>query len=127
MDIIKANKTLINDKFGLKATDKIEIDIKVKLPVKSKKCSVWFKYEGRKITYWITKIINAQNPNKGIPEIVKESMLHTHPTRSAVKRVTAVPMFDCVLFITKFYYKTWFRGLFRWYYFYKRRRKWKRL
>jgi hypothetical protein len=40
IDTIKANKIFIKDKFGLKATDKIDIDIKVKLPVKSKKCSV---------------------------------------------------------------------------------------
>ena len=33
----------IKDKFGLNATDKIDIDINVRLPVKSKKCSVWFK------------------------------------------------------------------------------------
>ena len=30
----------IKDKFGLNATDKIDIDINVRLPVKSKKCSV---------------------------------------------------------------------------------------
>ena len=30
----------IKNKFGLNATDKIDIDINVRLPVKSKKCSV---------------------------------------------------------------------------------------
>ena len=39
-EIIKANKIFIKDKFGLNATDKIDIDINVRLPVKSKKCSV---------------------------------------------------------------------------------------
>ena len=43
IEIIRANKIFIKDKFGLKATDKIDIDINVRLPVKSKKCSVWFK------------------------------------------------------------------------------------
>ena len=40
IDTIRANKMFIKDKFGLNATDKIDIDIKVRLPVKSKKCSV---------------------------------------------------------------------------------------
>ena len=40
IEIIRANKIFIKDKFGLNATDNIDIDMNVRLPVKSKKCSV---------------------------------------------------------------------------------------